>query len=106
MTVNPFKIIGWVAIAIAIVGTFMSEGIPYADAVLVVLGFVAGYAIASEDHVRVLLSALVLNALPGVLTSLPQIGEYLARIVGDIGTFAAGVALMIVFRNIWRRYRP
>jgi hypothetical protein len=106
MNVNPFKIIGWVALAIAIVGAFLSEGIPYADAILVVLGFVAGYAIASEDHVRVLVSALVLNALPGVLLPIPEIGDYLARIVGDIGTFAAGVALMIVFRNIWRRYRP
>jgi hypothetical protein len=102
--VNPFKIVGWVAIAIAIVGAFVE--IPYGDLLLVLLGFVAGFAIAAEDHVRVLVSALVLTSLAGVLMNIPEIGSYLTSIFSAAGTFAAGAALMIVARNIWRRYKP
>lgn len=101
---NPFKIVGWVAIAIAIIGAFVE--IPYAGLLLVLLGLAAGYAIAAEDHVRVLVSALVLTSLAGVLMNLPEIGTYLTSIFSAVGTFAAGAALMIVTRNVWRRYKP
>jgi hypothetical protein len=105
MPVNPFKIVGWVAIAIAVVGAFVD--IPYAGTLLVLLGLVAGYAMAAEDHVRVLVSALVLTSLSGVFVSnLPEIGSILTSIFSDAGTFAAGAALMIVSCNVWRRYKP
>jgi len=104
MKVNPFKIVGWVAIAIAMLGAFVE--IPYAGTLLVLLGLVAGYAVAAEDHVRVLVSALVLTSLSGVLMNLPEIGSYLTSIFSAAGTFAAGAALMIVARNIWRRFKP
>ncbi len=101
---NPFKIVGWVAIAIAIIGSFVE--IPYAGLLLVLLGLAAGFAIAAEDHVRVLVTALVLFALPEVLTNIPEIGVYLTSIFNALGTFVAAGALMIVTRNIWRRYKP
>ncbi len=101
---NPFKIVGWVAIAIAVLGAFVE--IPYANPLLVVLGFAAGYAIAAEDHVRVLVSALVLASLSGVLMTIPNLGSYLTSIFSSAGVFAAGAALMIIARNIWRRYKP
>ena len=101
---NPFKIVGWVAIAIAVLGAFVE--IPYAGTLLVLLGLVAGYAIAAEDHVRVLVTALVLTSLSGVLMNIPEIGPYLTSIFSAAGTFAAGAALMIVTRNIWRRFKP
>ncbi len=101
---NPFKIVGWVAIAIAVLGAFIE--IPYASLLLVLLGLVAGYAIAAEDHVRVLVSALVLTSLSGVLMNVPELGQYLTSIFSAAGTFAAGAALMIVTRNVWRRYKP
>lgn len=101
---NPFKIVGWVAIAIAIIGAFVD--IPYAGLVLVLLGLVAGFAMAAEDHVRVLVSALVLTSLSGVLMNIPEIGTYLTSIFSAAGTFAAGAALMIITRNVWRRYKP
>ncbi len=104
MQVNPFKIVGWVAIAIAVIGAFAE--IPYAGALLVLLGLVAGYAMAAEDHVRVLVSALVLTSLSGVLMNLPEIGSYLTSIFSAAGTFAAGAALMIVTCNVWKRYKP
>ena len=101
---NPFKIVGWVAIAIAIIGAFVE--IPRAGLILVLLGLAAGYAMATEDHVRILVSALVLTSLSGVLMNIPEIGTYLTDIVSAAGTFAAGAALMIVTRNAWRRYKP
>ena len=104
MKVNPFKIIGWVAIAIAIVGAFVD--IPYAGVLLILLGIVGGYAVAAEDHVRVLVTALVLNALSGQLMLIPEIGEYLTKIFSAAGVFVAGAALMIISRNIWKRYKP
>lgn len=104
MKVNPFKIVGWVAIAIAVVGAFVD--IPRAGMLLVLLGLVAGYAVASEDHVRVLVTALVLTSLSGVLLEIPEIGMYLTSIFSAVGTFVAGGALMIVTRNIWRRFKP
>jgi hypothetical protein len=102
--VNPFKIVGWVAIAIAVIGAFVD--IPQSGLILVVLGLVGGYAMAAEDHVRVLVSALVLNALAGQLTLIPEVGEYLTKILSAAGVFAAGAALMIISCNIWRRYKP
>lgn len=101
---NPFKIVGWVAIAIAVVGAFIE--IPYAGLLLVLLGLAAGFAMAAEDHVRVLVSALVLTSLSGVLMNIPELGQYLTSIFSAAGTFAAGAALMIVSRNIWKRYKP
>jgi len=102
--VNPFKLIGWAAIALSVVSAFVT--FEYMGAILVVLGLVAGYAIAGEDHVRVLASALVLGALSSQLGNIPEAGEYLAKIFGAAGTFAAGAALTIISRNIWNRYKP
>jgi hypothetical protein len=104
MKVNPFKIVGWVGMAIAILGAFIE--IPYAGMLLVLLGLVAGYAMAAEDHVRVLVSALVLASLSGVLMNIPELGQYLTSIFSAAGTFAAGAALMIVACNVWKRYKP
>lgn len=101
---NPFKLIGWAAIALSVASAFVT--FEYMAALLVVLGLVAGIAIAGEDHVRVLASALVLASLSGVLMSIPSAGEYLAKIFGAAGTFAAGAALTIISRNIWNRYKP
>lgn len=104
MKVNPFKIVGWLGLVIAVVGAFTE--IPYAGLLLVLLGIVGGFAIAAEDHVRVLVSALVLASLSGVLMNIPELGQYLTAIFSAFGTFAAGAALMIISRNIWRRYKP
>jgi hypothetical protein len=102
--VNPFKIIGWVGIAIAIVSAFTE--IPYAETILVLLGLVGGYAMAAEDHVRVLVTALVLTGLSHVLSNIPEIGGYLADIYQGAGVFVAGAAMTIITRNAWRRYKP
>jgi len=105
--VNPFKIIGWVGLAIAVIGAFVDGGIPYGGLLLLLLGLAGGVAIAAEDHVRVLVTALVLTGLSGVFAAnLPDVGGYLTSIFSSLGTFAAGAAFTIISRNIWRRYKP
>ena len=95
--------VGW-RIAIAVIGAFVE--IPYAGLLLVLLGLAGGVAVAAEDHVRVLVTALVLTSLSGVLMNIPEVGQYLTSIFSAVGTFVAGAALMIISRNIWRRYKP
>jgi len=102
--VNPYKLVGWLGLAIAIIGAFVE--IPYSGMLLVLLGLIGGFAIAAEDHVRVLVSALVLTSLSGVLMNIPEVGRYLTAIFSALGTFAAGASIMIISRNIWRRYKP
>ena len=101
---NPFKLVGWAAIAIAVLSAFME--VPYAGALLVVLGLVAGVSVAAEDHVRVLVTALVLASLSGALANIPEVGMYLAKIFSAGGTFVAGAALTIISRNVWKRFKP
>lgn len=101
---NPFKIVGWAGLAIAVLGAFIE--VPYAGAILVVLGLVAGVSVAAEDHVRVLVTALVLATLSSVLGNIPGVGMYLAAIASAVGTFAAGAALTIISRNVWKRFKP
>ena len=101
---NPFKLIGWAALAISIVGAFVE--IPYAALILVLLGLVAGFAMATEDSVRVIVTALALASLSGVFMNIPEVGMYLTKIFSAAGTFAAGAALMMITRNVWNRYKP
>jgi len=102
--VNPFKLIGWAAVAICVVGAFVE--IPYAGLLLVLLGLVGGVAIATEDSVRVIVTALALASLSGVLMNIPEVGAYLTKIFSAGGTFVAGAALTMISRNVWNRYKP
>lgn len=95
------KIALWVGVALALVGAFVT--IPYAAAALVIIGLVVGFTIAAEEHVRVIVSALALTALAATLTAIPAAGTYLASIVSSLGVLAAGGAIMIILRNIYRR---
>lgn len=103
---NPFKLIGWAGIAIAVIGAFVE--IPYAGLLLVLLGVVAGIPIATEDSVRVIVTALALTtaSFSGVLTNIPEAGSYLTNIFSAGGTFVAGAALTMISRNVWNRFKP
>lgn len=101
---NPFKLMGWAGIAVAVVSAFVD--FQYAAAILVVLGLAAAIGIAVEDSVRVMVSALMLASLSAVLTNIPGVGEPLTKIFGALGTFAAGASIMVFSRNMWNRYKP
>lgn len=101
---NPFKLIGWAGIAIAVVGAFVE--IPYAALLLVLLGLVAGISVATEDSTRVIVTALALAGLSGVFTNIPEVGGYVTKIFSAGGTFVAGAAMTIISRNVWNRFKP
>lgn len=101
---NPFKLIGWAAIALAVVGAFTE--IPYIGLILLLLGLAVGISIAVEDSVRVLATALVLSGLSGVFMNIPEAGEYLTQIFSASGVFAAGAAMTMISRNMWNRFKP
>ena len=100
---NPFKLVGWAGIAVAVISAFVE--FEYSTTILVVLGLVAGVGIAVEDSVRVIVTAMFL-ATTTVLMTIPGVGEPLAKIYSALGMFAAGAALMLFTRNMWNRYKP
>jgi len=51
----------------------------------------------------VLVSALVLRLLVDTFATVPEAGQYITAIIGNVATLAAGAALMIVFRNVVKR---
>jgi hypothetical protein len=99
--VNITKIIGYVAVALAVVAAFAN--IPYAAAVLVVLGIPVGLAAVADAHVRILASALVLNLLGHAFDALPAVGTYVGGIIANLGLVLAGAAVTIVLKNIYKR---
>lgn len=101
---NPFKLLGWAGIAIAVIGAFVD--IPYGPAILVILGLIGGYAVATEDTVRVLVTALVLAGLSGQFLQIPNIGEYLTHIFSNYGNVVGGASFTLITRNVWRRFKP
>ena len=100
---NIQKIVGWIAVALALIGAFVV--IPYTAAILLVAGLVFGFGI-KDEQVRVLVSALVLTALAHAFDAIPEVGSYLTAIYANVGVFAAGAALMIVSRNVVNRLMP
>ncbi len=93
-----------VAVLLAILAAFAS--IPNVAIAFVILGLVAGWVIAKEDHVRVLVTALVLAAASDALGSLPAIGEHLTAIIGNVGAVVAAAAIAIIAKNVWARIMP
>lgn len=102
---NATKIVGLIGVLVAIVGAFVA--IPYAAAILLIIGLFVGLSIIPDHHVRVIVSALALTGLAHMFSdALPQVGSYLSTIVSNLGVLAAGGALMIIFRNMYARFKP
>ena len=102
MSVERVSVI--IAVILAILASFAS--IPNVAIAFVILGLVAGWSIAKEDHVRVLVTALVLAAASNALGSLPTVGEHLTAILGNVGAIVAASAIAIIAKNIWARIMP
>jgi hypothetical protein len=101
---NATKIVGLIGVLVAIVGAFVA--IPYAAAILLIIGLFVGLSIIADHHVRVIVSALALTALAHTFDAIPQVGSYLSTIVSNLGVLAAGAALMIILRNMYARFKP
>ena len=98
------KILGLIAVALAIVGAFAA--IPNLATALVIIGLIVGFSIDGTDHVRVIVSALALTALAGTLNNIPAVGGHLTNIATSLGVTASGVAITIILRNIYARFKP
>ena len=101
---NTEKIVGMIGIAIAIVGAFVA--IPQMVVILLVAGLVVGIFVIGDHHVRVMVSALVLVGLAKTFDAVPAAGTYISAILANIGVLVAGVAVMIILRNIYARLKP
>jgi hypothetical protein len=104
-SMNAQKIVMLVALVVALVAAF-TDAIPYVALILAVLGLIIGFSIVPEEHVRVLVSALVLQAAAHTFDTIPSAGGYVTAIIDNVAIVAAGAALMIVFRNIVKRVMP
>jgi len=93
-----------VSVLLAILAAFAP--VPNVGIAFAILGLVAGWSIAGEDHVRVLVSALVLGAASGALASIPGIGGQLTAIIGNVGSVISAAAIAIIAKNIWARIMP
>ena len=101
---NPFKLIGWAGIALAIASAFVE--FEYMGLLLVLLGLVVGLSIATEDSVRIMVTALALASLSGIFQHFPEVGGYLTKIFSAGGVLVAGAAMTLIVRNVWNRFKP
>jgi hypothetical protein len=99
--VNISKIAGIIGVLIALVAAFTS--IPYGVELMTIAGIIVGLGIATEDSVRVIVTAIALPVLAGCFNALPSIGPYITSILGNIGHVVGGAALLIILRNIYKR---
>jgi hypothetical protein len=97
------NVVWLVAVGLAALGAFVT--IPNLAAILVIVGLIVGFKIDGPDHVRVIVSALALTALPSVLNAIPSVGSYLNSFVSNLGVMLSGAAITIILRNIYARIK-
>src|SRR5882672_3218485 len=101
---NTEKIVGIIGVAVAIAGAFVA--IPQVAVVLLVAGLIVGIFVIRDDHVRVMVTALVLTGLASTFNAVPAAGTYISAILANIGVLVTGVAVTIILRNIYARLKP
>lgn len=106
---NADKIVGILGLVFAVVLGFGVQ-VPLSHVLLLIFGVVFGFNTLAENHVRVLISAVALTIFtehshPSVLGAIPEVGQYLHGIAANIGTIAEGAGLMIIFRNLFDRFK-
>ena len=98
------KIVGLIGIAVAIVSAFVT--IPHVFLILVALGLIVGFWVASSDHVRLIVTTFALLIFAGYFTPAPYVGKYIATILASGGYLAMGASLMVILRNLFDRFGP
>jgi hypothetical protein len=99
--VNISKIAGIIGMLIALVAAFTN--VPYGVELMTIAGIIVGIRIATEDSVRVIVTAVALPVLAACFNGLPSIGPYITSILGNIGHVVGGAALLVILRNIYNR---
>lgn len=87
-------------ILLAIVAGFMALGAMNTGLVLVVLGLIAGLAMAKENYVPAAATAIVLPIIGAALGTIPTIGAHLTAVatnlqLGVAGALASALAIVL-----------
>lgn len=98
------KIVGLIGIAVAILSAFVT--IPHVFMILVIVGLIVGFWIASADHVRLILTALALFLFAPNFGTAPFVGKYIQAIMMSGGYMAMGASVMAILRNLYERFWP
>ncbi len=101
---NANKIVGWIGLAVAIVGAFAP--IPFAALILLLVGLYAGLSVSADQVVATVIGAIALTTLSGSFDAIPVVGSYLHMISGSIGAIAAGASLSAVLMGVINRAKP
>lgn len=91
-----------IAIIVAIVAVFVT--IPYAAAILAVLGLIVGF-IGVEEERRLLyfVMAVTLTMVAGALGGIPMVGNYLTDILTNISAVINAGAVAVIVTIIYER---
>ncbi|MDI6826574.1 MAG: hypothetical protein QMD36_05340 [Candidatus Aenigmarchaeota archaeon] len=92
------------AIILGLFGQVMVGYKGYITAILVIIGLIVGFAnITEKEATNFLIAAIALLATNTVTqwTSLLVVGDYIAGILGGIGTFVAPAAVLVALKAIY-----
>jgi len=90
-----------VGLLVVIIGAFVE--IPYAAAIIAVLGLAVGVQRDSGDLVRTLVIAIGLSVASGALDAIPGVGEYLTAILVGAAALAAASAIGVLLKWTWEQ---
>jgi hypothetical protein len=101
--VNIYKICGIIGLLIALVAAFTN--VPYGVELMALAGIIVGLGIATEDSVRVIVTAVGLPVVAASFNGVPSVGPYVTSILANFGHVVGGAALLIILRNIYYRLK-
>jgi hypothetical protein len=91
---KPQAIARALALLLAIISAFIA--IPYATALLLILGAISSLSIAADEHVRVYMIAILLSFGSAALAAIPFVGPRLADIFANIDTVFIGISIAAI----------
>jgi hypothetical protein len=91
------------AILLAVVAAFVT--VPMASAAMLILGALAGITAPADARLRLFATTILLMVGAKSLTAIPEVGDYLAAIFGNIGLVTMGASATGVILNIIERIK-
>ena len=101
---NAAQIVRIISLLVAVVAAFVV--IPYAVAILAVLGLVAGFiGVEVERRQLVLVMAIALATVAGGLGTIPMVGTYLTAILTNVSAVLNGLAIAVIATIVYERVK-
>jgi len=89
-------------IVLAIVAGFVALGTMNIALILLVLGLVAGITLPQERYVTAGVTVLALPILGAALSNIPQIGDQLAAVMGNLQIGMAGAVVTAMLMRLYQ----